>query len=38
MIRFDLGPTRERQALTQQLDRGRTARGTKAPEPVTAST
>ncbi|HEY1952228.1 MAG TPA: TonB-dependent receptor [Gemmatimonadaceae bacterium] len=32
MMRFDLGPTRERQALTQQLDRGRTLRGTKAPE------
>ena len=34
MMRFDLGPTRERQALTQQLDRGRTTRGTKAPEPL----
>ena len=34
IMRFDLGPTRERQALTQQLDRGRTARGTKAPEPL----
>ena len=34
MMRFDLGPTRERQALTQQLDRGRTTRGTKAPEPM----
>ncbi len=34
MMRFDLGPTRERQALTQQLDRGRTIRGTKAPEPL----
>jgi hypothetical protein len=32
MMRFDLGPTRERQALTQQLDRGRTTKGTKAPE------
>jgi hypothetical protein len=32
MMRFDLGPTRERQALTQQLNRGRTTRGTKAPE------
>ena len=32
MMRFDLGPTRERQALTQQLDRGRTRRGDKAPE------
>jgi hypothetical protein len=34
MMRFDLGPTRERQALTQQLDRGRSLRGTKAPEPM----
>ena len=34
MMRFDLGPTRERQVLTQQLDRGRTLRGTKAPEPM----
>jgi hypothetical protein len=34
MMRFDLGPTRERQALTQQLDRGRTLRGQKAPEPM----
>ena len=34
IMRFDLGPTRERQALTQQLDRGRTLRGTKAPEPM----
>ncbi len=34
MMRFDLGPTRERQMLTQQLDRGRTTRGTKAPEPM----
>jgi hypothetical protein len=34
MMRFDLGPTRERQALTQQLDRGRTLRGTKTPEPM----
>jgi len=34
MMRFDLGPTRERQALTQQLDRGRTLRGTKLPEGV----
>jgi len=32
MLRFDLGPTRERQALTQMLDRGRTLSGTKAPE------
>jgi hypothetical protein len=34
IMRFDLGPTRERQALTQQLDRGRYTRGTKAPEPL----
>jgi hypothetical protein len=34
MMRFDLGPTRERQVLTQQLDRGRTRQGTKAPEPL----
>ncbi|MEA2705712.1 MAG: hypothetical protein QOH22_500, partial [Gemmatimonadaceae bacterium] len=34
MMRFDLGPTRERQALTQQLDRGRITRGQKAPEPM----
>jgi len=34
MMRFDLGPTRERQALTQQLDRGRTLRGTKTPEGI----
>ncbi|MFL5621732.1 MAG: carboxypeptidase regulatory-like domain-containing protein [Gemmatimonadaceae bacterium] len=34
MMRFDLGPTRERQALTQQLDRGRSLKGTKAAEPM----
>ena len=34
MMRFDLGPTRERQVLTQQLDRGRSLRGNKAPEPM----
>jgi hypothetical protein len=34
MMRFDLGPTRERQALTQQLDRGRSRQGNKAPEPM----
>ena len=33
MMRFDIGPTRERQLLTQQLDRGRTTQGTKMPEP-----
>ncbi|MDF1502541.1 TonB-dependent receptor [Roseisolibacter sp. H3M3-2] len=32
MMRFDVGPTRERQLLTQQLDRGRRTNGTKAPE------
>jgi hypothetical protein len=32
MMRFDIGPTRERQMLTQQLDRGRRTTGTKAPE------
>jgi hypothetical protein len=32
MMRFDMGPTRERQMLTQQLDRGRKTGGTKAPE------
>ena len=34
MLRFDVGPTRERQALTQQLNRGRTLPGTKLPEPM----
>ncbi|MDO8502164.1 MAG: carboxypeptidase regulatory-like domain-containing protein [Gemmatimonadaceae bacterium] len=32
MMRFDVGPTRERQMLTQQLDRGRRTEGTRAPE------
>ena len=32
MMRFDVGPTRERQMLTQQLDRGRRTAGTKVPE------
>jgi hypothetical protein len=32
MMRFDVGPTRERQMLTQQLDRGRRTEGTKLPE------
>jgi hypothetical protein len=32
MLRFDVGPTRERQMLTQQLDRGRRTQGTRAPE------
>src|SRR5918992_5941918 len=34
MLRFDVGPTRERQMLEQQLDRGRTKQGTKLPEPM----
>jgi hypothetical protein len=32
MLRFDVGPTRERQMLTQQLDRGRRHEGEKVPE------
>jgi hypothetical protein len=32
MMRFDIGPTREKQLLTQQLDRGRRTQGTKAPD------
>jgi hypothetical protein len=32
MMRFDVGPTRERQTLTQQLDRGRRTQGTKTNE------
>jgi hypothetical protein len=32
MLRFDVGPTRERQSLTMQLDRGRRTQGTKIPE------
>ncbi len=32
MLRFDLGPMRERQLLTQQLDRGRRTGGTRIPE------
>lgn len=32
MLRFDVGPTRERQMLTQQLDRGRRHEGDKVPE------
>ncbi|HEV7991525.1 MAG TPA: carboxypeptidase-like regulatory domain-containing protein [Gemmatimonadaceae bacterium] len=31
-LRVDVGPTRERQQLTQQLDRGRKTQGQKAPE------
>ena len=34
MFRYDLAPTRERQMLTQQLDRGRRTNGTKAAEPM----
>jgi hypothetical protein len=34
MVRLDVGPTRERELLTQQLDRGRTRKGDKAPEPM----
>jgi hypothetical protein len=32
MLRFDVGPTRERQSLAMPLDRGRTRQGTKLPE------
>lgn len=32
ILRFDVGPTRERQLLSQQLDRGRKRPGTKVPE------
>ena len=32
MLRVDVGPPRERQDLTQLLDRGRTTSGTKVPE------
>lgn len=32
LMRFDIGPTRERQQLLQQLDRGRTREGDKLPE------
>ncbi|HEU4988518.1 MAG TPA: carboxypeptidase-like regulatory domain-containing protein [Gemmatimonadaceae bacterium] len=34
MLRVDLGPTRERQLLTQELDRGRTHEGIKLSLPV----
>lgn len=34
MLRFDVGPTRERQSLTMQLDRGRKTDGNKLPEPL----
>jgi hypothetical protein len=33
MLRFDLGAMRERQLLTQQLDRGRRTAGDRMPEP-----
>ncbi len=33
-LRVDVGPSRERQALTQTLDRGRTSGGTKVSEPM----
>ena len=33
-LRIDLGPSRERQALAQTLDRGRTLAGTKTPVPL----
>ncbi|MEQ1690419.1 MAG: TonB-dependent receptor [Gemmatimonas sp.] len=32
MLRYDIAPTRERQVLTQALDRGRRTKGTKAAE------
>ena len=32
LMRFDIGPTRERQLLMQQLDRGRRTAGTRTPE------
>ena len=32
LVRIDVGPTRERQMLTQQLDRGRRTDGQRAPE------
>jgi hypothetical protein len=34
LLRFDVGPTRERQLLTTQLNRGRTLPGQKLPEPM----
>jgi hypothetical protein len=34
MLRIDVGPSRERQDLTQTLDRGRATQGTKMPEPM----
>jgi hypothetical protein len=34
LLRFDIGQSRERQLLTQQLDRGRRSPGQKMPEPM----
>ena len=34
MLRVDVGPTRERQLLTQQLDRGRTHEGIRLTQPI----
>lgn len=34
MLRFDIGPMRERQSLTMQLDRGRRTEGSKVQEPM----
>ena len=34
MFRLDVGPTRERQALTSMLDRGRVIPGQRMPEPI----
>ncbi len=34
MLRFDIGPVRERQSLTMQLDRGRRTEGSKMQEPM----
>jgi hypothetical protein len=34
MLRFDIGPTREKQSLTQQLNLGRRIEGNKLPEPM----
>jgi len=34
MLRVDVGPTRERQALTSMLDRGRVVSGLRMPEPL----
>ncbi len=34
LLRVDVGPTRERQDLTQMLDRGRSTQGTRMPEPM----